>query len=116
MNIGEVSERSGLPPKTIRYYEDIGLITPARAENGYRDFAEKDLHKLAFLGRARRSTLFPAFLGLGVVVTMNCLTDSIFQSAVNVQVFMVATLVFLRASDADQPTLAPQKQVSSAAT
>ncbi|MEO0743678.1 MAG: MerR family DNA-binding transcriptional regulator, partial [Bacteroidota bacterium] len=26
MNIGEVAERSGLPPKTIRYYEDIGLI------------------------------------------------------------------------------------------
>lgn len=70
---------------------------------------------LAFLSRARRSTFFPAFLGLGVVVTMNCLTDSIFQSAVNVQVFMVATLIFLRASDADQPTLAPQKQVSSAA-
>lgn len=71
---------------------------------------------LAFLSRSKISTFFPAFLGLGVVVTMNCLTDSIFQSGVNVQVFMVATLIFLRASDADQPTLAPQKQVSSAAT
>ncbi|MDE3121711.1 MAG: Cu(I)-responsive transcriptional regulator, partial [Paracoccaceae bacterium] len=39
--------------KTIRYYEDIGLIRPARRDNGYRDFAEADLHKLAFLGRAR---------------------------------------------------------------
>jgi len=26
MNIGEVAERSGIPPKTIRYYEDIGLV------------------------------------------------------------------------------------------
>ena len=53
MNIGDVAERSGLPAKTIRYYEDIGLIRPARGENGYRDFGQPDLHKLAFLGRAR---------------------------------------------------------------
>lgn len=53
MNIGEVAERSGLPPKTIRYYEEIGLIRPQRSANGYRAFRETDLHKLAFLGRAR---------------------------------------------------------------
>lgn len=53
MNIGEVSGRSGLPAKTIRYYEDIGLIMPLRDTNGYRAFRTRDLHKLAFLGRAR---------------------------------------------------------------
>ena len=53
MNIGEVSKRSGLPAKTIRYYEDIGFITPRRSENGYRVFDEKDLHRLAFIGRSR---------------------------------------------------------------
>lgn len=53
MNIGDVAERSGLPPKTIRYYEDIGLIRPERGANGYRAFSEADLHRLAFLGRAR---------------------------------------------------------------
>jgi Cu(I)-responsive transcriptional regulator len=53
MNIGEVARRSGLPAKTIRYYEDIGLITPMRCENGYRAFRESDVHKLGFLGRAR---------------------------------------------------------------
>ena len=53
MNIGEVAERSGIPPKTIRYYEDIGLVRPQRSGNGYRAFAETDLHKLAFLGRVR---------------------------------------------------------------
>jgi Cu(I)-responsive transcriptional regulator len=42
-----------LPAKTIRYYEDIGLVQPSRRENGYRDFTVQDLHKLAFLGRAR---------------------------------------------------------------
>lgn len=53
MNIGEVAERSGLPAKTIRYYEEIGLIRPLRSPNGYRAFRESDLHKLAFLSRAR---------------------------------------------------------------
>lgn len=53
MNIGDVARLSGLPAKTIRYYEDIGLITPLRSSNGYRSFRESDLHKLGFLGRAR---------------------------------------------------------------
>lgn len=53
MNIKDVSARSGLPAKTIRYYEDVGLVEPLRAANGYRQFRESDLHKLAFLGRAR---------------------------------------------------------------
>lgn len=53
MNIGEIAERSGLPAKTIRYYEEIGLIRPDRGANGYRAFAESDRHKLAFVARAR---------------------------------------------------------------
>ena len=53
MNIGDVSKSAGLPAKTIRYYEDIGLITPARDTNGYRSFCDSDVHKLTFLGRAR---------------------------------------------------------------
>ena len=50
MNIGDVATRSGLPAKTIRYYEDIGLVQPLRSANGYRSFRESDVHKLAFLG------------------------------------------------------------------
>lgn len=53
MNISEVGKRSGLPPKTIRFYDDIGLIQPKRDTNGYRIFSEADLHRLAFLRRAR---------------------------------------------------------------
>lgn len=52
MNISDVSDLSGLPAKTIRYYEDIGLVRPARGANGYRRFNETDVHKLAFLARA----------------------------------------------------------------
>ena len=53
MNIKDASAKVGLPAKTIRYYEDIGLITPDRAANGYRDFSDAHLHKLTFLARAR---------------------------------------------------------------
>ncbi|NBE08386.1 Cu(I)-responsive transcriptional regulator [Paragemmobacter ruber] len=53
MNIKDVAARSGLPAKTIRYYEEIGLIRPLRGANGYRAFRDSDLHKLAFLARAR---------------------------------------------------------------
>ncbi|QND51322.1 Cu(I)-responsive transcriptional regulator [Phyllobacterium sp. 628] len=53
MNIGNASEKSGLPPKTIRYYEDIGLLKPDRADNGYRDYSMSDVHKLKFLQRSR---------------------------------------------------------------
>ena len=53
MNISDVAAVSGLPPKTLRYYEDIGLIAPERSANGYRNFDASDLHRLAFLARAR---------------------------------------------------------------
>lgn len=53
MNIGDAASESGLPVKTIRYYEDIGLITPQRTPNGYRSFEVDDLHRLTFLARAR---------------------------------------------------------------
>lgn len=53
MNIGDVANQTGLPAKTIRYYEEIGLVTPPRGANGYRMFRETDAHKLTFLGRAR---------------------------------------------------------------
>ena len=53
MNIGEAAAASGLPAKTIRYYEDIGLIRPRRDGNGYRAFGEDEVHRLAFLHRAR---------------------------------------------------------------
>ena len=53
MKIGQLAEATGTTTKTIRYYEDIGLVRPLRNDNGYRAFREQDLHKLAFLGRAR---------------------------------------------------------------
>jgi Cu(I)-responsive transcriptional regulator len=53
MNIGDAASLANLPAKTIRYYEDIALIRPARAANGYRDYSQTDVHRLRFLQRAR---------------------------------------------------------------
>lgn len=53
MNIGQASELSGLPAKTIRYYEEIGLVKADRKDNGYRDYNDTHVHKLGFLKRAR---------------------------------------------------------------
>lgn len=53
MNISDAAAECGLPAKTIRYYEEIGLVTPGRLANGYRDYGKEDLHKLRFLQRAR---------------------------------------------------------------
>lgn len=53
MNIGTAARQSGLPAKTIRYYEDIGLIRPDRSDNGYRDYSVTDVHRLRFLQRSR---------------------------------------------------------------
>ena len=55
LTIGEAAIRSGVPAKTIRYYEQIGLIgAAARGANQYRAYSEADVAILRFVGRARR--------------------------------------------------------------
>ena len=46
MNIKEIEERSGLTRANIRYYEQEGLLAPARRESKYRDYSEEDLETL----------------------------------------------------------------------
>ena len=54
MNIGQASELSGIPSKTIRYYESIGLIpAPARTDSGYRDYSNPEIETMRFIQRAR---------------------------------------------------------------
>lgn len=53
MNIGQAAQKSGLPVKTIRYYEEIGLVNAGRSDNGYRQFGDIEIHKLRFVQRAR---------------------------------------------------------------
>ena len=55
MQIGEAARRAGLTVKTVRYYANIGLVTPQQdAETGYRLYDPADVAKLQFVGKARR--------------------------------------------------------------
>lgn len=55
MNIGDVARETGLPAKTIRYYESAGLIDPpARSEGNYRLYDERHVQTLRFIHHARQ--------------------------------------------------------------
>ncbi len=54
MVIGELARRAGVSPRTVRFYEGLGLLpSPARSEGGYRLYSEDDLRRLRFVRRAR---------------------------------------------------------------
>lgn len=67
MKIGALARRSGLPVKTLRYYEELGLL-PAigRSPGGYRLFAEESLRRLEFIRRLKT-------LGLSLDEIQGCL-------------------------------------------
>ena len=53
MKIGELEARSGASRHTLRYYEQIGLISPLRQTNNYRVYTEQTLQDLDFIQRAQ---------------------------------------------------------------
>lgn len=54
LQIGALSDQTGVPARTIRYYERIGLLAPAsRGENRYRLYEAKDAERLRFIRSAR---------------------------------------------------------------
>ena len=53
MKIGELETRSGASRHTLRYYEQIGLISPQRRTNNYRDYTVQTLQDLDFIKRAQ---------------------------------------------------------------
>jgi len=54
MQIGEVAERTGLSLRTIRYYEEVGLVVPsARSQGGFRLYTEPDIERLDLIKRMK---------------------------------------------------------------
>jgi len=71
LTIGAVSRRTGLSSKTIRFYEDEGLVPPPRrSESGYRLYSEADVVRLQLIGRAR-------LLGLDLATVRNLVNKAL---------------------------------------
>ncbi|MEO7006760.1 MAG: heavy metal-responsive transcriptional regulator [Terrimesophilobacter sp.] len=64
MRIGEAAAASGMSTKTLRFYEDRGLLPAARrAPNGYRDYGDETVTRLDFIHRGRNAGLTLAQIG-----------------------------------------------------
>ncbi|WP_446450397.1 MerR family transcriptional regulator [Tuanshanicoccus lijuaniae] len=65
----EVQSKTDLTRKAIEYYEDKGLISPHKSENGYREYSEEDLNQLTKIAMFRK-------VGLDVAEIKECLTTN----------------------------------------
>ena len=54
LTVGQLARATGVPTKTIRYYEQVGVLpVPRRSDAGYRHYSRHDVHRLLFIRRAR---------------------------------------------------------------
>src|SRR5215470_14106716 len=54
LTVSQLARATGMPAKTIRYYEQIGMLpAPHRSAAGYRQYSRHDVHRLLFIRRAR---------------------------------------------------------------
>jgi DNA-binding transcriptional MerR regulator len=54
LTVGQLARATGVPAKTIRYYEQVGVLPmPQRSGAGYRHYSRHDVHRLLFMRRAR---------------------------------------------------------------
>jgi DNA-binding transcriptional MerR regulator len=71
MRIGELARRTGVSRRSLRYYEEQGLLTPTRLPNGYRDYGERAVATVR-----RIQILLSAGLGTSTVAEiLPCVTD-----------------------------------------
>ena len=53
MQIGELAERTGLSQRTIRHYDEVGLLPASRTEGGFRVYTERDVERLTHIKRMK---------------------------------------------------------------
>ncbi|MEV0837922.1 MerR family transcriptional regulator [Actinocatenispora sera] len=71
MEIGDLAARSGVSRRALRYYEEQGLLAPARRSNGYRDYPETAVHTVRQI-----QVLLTAGLGTAVIAEiLPCIAD-----------------------------------------
>lgn len=70
MKIGELSDRTGVSVRALRYYEEKGVLQPDRTPSGYRIFTDADIRRVAHI-----QTLLAAGLGMELInQILSCLT------------------------------------------
>ncbi|MEU8968289.1 MerR family transcriptional regulator [Streptomyces monashensis] len=80
MRIGELSRRTGVSQRSLRYYEEQGLLTPTRLPNGYRDYDEHTVITVrriqvllsAGLGTSAVAEILPCTVDDSVVLSGRC--------------------------------------------
>ena len=77
--IGEVAERLGLSLRTVRYYEEVGLVVPSeRTEGGFRLYADKDLARLELIKQLK-----PLDFSLDELRDLLHVRDALTESTIN---------------------------------
>lgn len=82
MKIGEIEKLSGISAKTIRYYEDKGLLNIKRGENAYREYNEKDLEQLQTIALLRKCGC--SLAAIKDVIDEKCTLQDLLTKQVNV--------------------------------
>ncbi|PRY59754.1 MerR family transcriptional regulator [Glycomyces artemisiae] len=104
MRISEVTERTGIPARLLRYYEEQDLLVPGRNASGYRDYTDQDVEVArrirqlldAGLGTAAIRTVLPCLTEHAGRLTPTC-TDTI-EDLEREQVRIEASIAALTAS------------------
>ena len=85
LRIQEAAAEVGLTPRSVRYYEELGLLMPAaRSEGDYRLYDETDVERLRFIKALRDDGITPAQVASGIAITTAELNSHLFGLALTV--------------------------------
>lgn len=72
MRIGDVSHRTGIPARMLRYYEEQGLLSSSRADNGYREYADADVERAVRVRGLIQAGLSTRMVGVVLDLEADC--------------------------------------------